>query len=112
MKPYGARKRPYESDHFKCSRGRADRLPPTADEWDELHDAIAQPPTERHLPAMGHRIGFDIFVSVDDDYKGEDDFIAWAQACMDAFKLPPGVKRVEVLKPEPNDGDVTGIDYR
>lgn len=37
MKPYGSHKRPYESDRWKCSRGRADRLPPTAKEWEERH---------------------------------------------------------------------------
>jgi hypothetical protein len=56
------------------------------------------------------RIGFDILVTTEDGYDDEDDFINWAQCALDAFALPPGVKRVEVLRPAPSDDD-TGKNY-
>lgn len=36
MKPYGSQKRPYESDRWKCSRGRQDKLPPQPTEWEPM----------------------------------------------------------------------------
>lgn len=61
---------------------------------------------------MGKRIGLDLLFDVDDDFKEEGNLLTWAQCAVDAFALPPGVKRVEVLTPEPPEDDVTGENYR